>query len=397
MNTMGAWELPEEFRMLQQTTRDFMKREVRPVEDTLPHDAVELPPEKLAPLQAKAKSLGLWCAHIPVEYGGGGLNLLGQAVIAEEASRCKMGAYIPACGAFGARMGHNPPNVIFLGTRQQIETYALPTMHDQRKAFVAVSEPSGGSDPARAIRTRAVKKGDRYVINGTKMWITDAGNCDWGILFARTGEIGDRGGISCFIVDSNTPGISFRRIPVIRAFAPYEVTFENVEIPVENRIGEEGQGFQVAEKWLVHGRVPYAAGVLGIAQEALEMAVEWVKERETFGAKLATRQAIQFMIADSEMELQAARLLVYRAAWAGDLGREMKVAASIAKVTATETAGRVLDRCVQMFGGLGVSQEMPLERWYREMRIKRIGEGPSEVQRIVIARSLLGQAARSGR
>jgi acyl-CoA dehydrogenase len=175
------------------------------------------------------------------------------------------------------------------------------------------------------------------------------------------------------------------------------VHFENAEIPVENRIGEEGHGFKVAEKWLVHGRIPYAAGVLGVAQLALEMAIEWVKERETFGGKLASRQSIQFMIADSEMELQAARLLVYQAAWAGDLGRDMKVAASIAKVMATETAGRVIDRCVQMFGGLGVAQEMPIERWFRELRIKRIGEGPSEVQRVVVARSLLGNAARSGR
>ena len=393
LNTLGAWELPEELRMLQQVTRQFMVNDVRPVEDTLPHDAFKMPPEKLAPLQEKARSLGLWCVETPGEYGGADLNLLGQAIVAEESSRCKMGAYIRACGAFG----RDPPNVIFLGTREQIDTYAIPTMEGRRKAFVAISEPSGGSDPARAIRTRAVRKGDRYIVNGTKTWITDAGNCDWGILFARTGELGDRGGISCLIVDSKTPGISFRRIPVIRAYSPYEIHFEDAEIPVENRIGEEGHGFRVAETWLVHGRIPYAAGVLGVAQLALEMAIEWVKQRDTFGAKLASRQAIQFMVADSEMELQAARLLVYQAAWTGDLGRDMKIAASIAKVTATETAGRVVDRCVQMFGGLGVAQEMPLERWYRELRVKRIGEGPSEVNRIVLARSLLGEAARSGR
>ncbi len=393
MNTLGAWELPEELRMLREVTRQFMEEEVRPVEDTLPHDCFKLPPEKLLPLQEKAKKLGLWCVESPAEYGGAGLNLLGQAVVAEEGSRCKMGAYIRACGAFS----HDPPNVIFLATPQQIKTYALPTMEGRRKAFVAISEPSGGSDPARAIRTRAVRKGDRYVINGTKTWITDAGNCDWGILFARTGELGDRGGITCFIVDSNTPGISFRRIPVIRAYSPYEIHFIDAEIPAENRIGEEGQGFRVAEKWLVHGRVPYAAGVIGVAQLALEMAIEWVKQRETFGAKLATRQAIQFMIADSEMELEAARLLTYKAAWEGDLGHDNKIAASIAKLMATETAGRVVDRCVQMFGGMGVAQEMPLERWYREMRVKRLGEGPSEVQRMVVARSLLGDAARTSR
>ncbi len=160
---------------------------------------------------------------------------------------------------------------------------------------------------------------------------------------------------------------------------------------------KKGQGFRVADRWLVEGRLPYAAGVLGVAQLALEMAIEWVKGRETFGAKLASRQAIQFMIADSEMELQAARLLIYQACWAGDLGRDMKVSSSIAKVMATETAGRVVDRCIQMFGGLGVTQAMPLERWYRELRVTRVGEGPSEVQRAVVARSLLGDAARMSR
>ena len=173
-------------------------------------------------------------------------------------------------------------------------------------------------------------------------------------------------------------------------FVPYELTFEDVEIPVEDRLGEEGQGFALCEKWLVEGRVPYAAGTVGIAQEALEIAIAWARERTTFGSRLADKQAIQWMIADSEMELRAARLLVYQAAWEGDLGREMKTAASIAKVVGTETAGRVIDRCIQIMGALGVAKELPLERWYREMRIKRIGEGPSEVHRMVLARQLLG-------
>ena len=166
--------------------------------------------------------------------------------------------------------------------------------------------------------------------------------------------------------------------------------FDNVEVPVENRLGEEGGGFKLAEKWLVEGRVPYAAGTLGIAQAALELAIDWAKQRETFGSRLSEKQAIQWMLADSEMELRAARLLTWQAAWKADLGQDLKLDASIAKVTATETAGRVVDRCIQIFGGLGVSKEMPLERWYRELRIKRIGEGPSEVHRMVVARNLLG-------
>jgi len=387
MNPLGAWELPEELRLLQETARRFMLHEVKPVDDALPHDAFTVPKEVLLPLQEKARAAGLWCIRTPAEHGGTGLNLLGQAVVAEEAAQCRMGSYIPACGAFG----RDPPNVIFMGTREQIDRYALPTVEGKRKAFVAISESSGGSDPARAIRCRAVRDGDNYVVNGAKMWITDAGNCDWGILFARTGEMGERGGISCFIVDSDTPGINFKRIPVIRSYSPYEIHFDNAEIPVENRLGEEGQGFKTAEKWLIEGRVSYAANVIGTAQAALELAIDWALQRETFGSKLSQKQAIQWMIADSEMELRAARLLVYQSAWAGDLGRDLKVESSIAKVVATETAGRVVDRAIQIFGGLGVSQEMPLERWYRELRIKRIGEGPSEVHRMVLARHLLGR------
>ena len=161
---------------------------------------------------------------------------------------------------------------------------------------------------------------------------------------------------------------------------------------MENRLGEEGQGFALCQKWLVEGRVPYAAGTIGIAQAALEIAIDWAKQRRTFNSTLSEKQAIQWMLANSEIELRAARLLVYQAAWLGDAGKDMKVASSIAKVVATETAGRVVDRCIQILGGLGVAAELPLERWYRELRIKRIGEGPSEVQRMVVARHLLGSA-----
>ena len=385
--TTDSWELSEELRQIQDTVARFMAAEVKPAEDKLPHDAYELPDDVLGPLQDKARQIGLWCMRSPVEHGGAGLNLLGQAVVAEEAAKCRMGAYVPACGAFGA----DPPNAIWLGTPGQIQKYGVAGIRQGRKVYVAISEASGGADPARSIRARAIRKGDHYILNGSKMWITGADGADWGIVFARTGEQGDRGGITCFIVNGTPPGVSMKRIPVIRSYAPYEITFKDVEIPVEDRLGEEGQGFQVCEKWLIEGRIPYAAGTLGIAQSALQIAIDWARERETFRSKLAEKQAVQWMIADSEMELRAARLLTYQAAWVGDLGRgDLKIASSIAKVTATETAGRVVDRCIQILGALGVSQELPLERWYRELRIKRIGEGPSEVHRMVLARQLLG-------
>lgn len=385
-NDFGAWQLPDEYRQLKDVMRRFMDTEVKAVDDQLPHDAYKVPEHLLLPLQKKARELGLWCFRTPAEHGGAGLNLLGQAIVAEESARCRMGCYIWGLGAFG----DDPPNVIWMGSPAQIERYAKPTIEGKRGSFVAISEPSGGSDPARAIRCRAVRRGDRYIVNGEKLWITDAANRDWGILFARTGEQGSRGGISCFVIDAQLKGLTYREVKVIRSYSPYQLHFEDVEIPADALLGEEGKGFQVAEKWLVEGRIPYAANTLGTAQAALELAVDWVRQRETFGSRLADKQAIQWMLADSEMEIRAARLLVYQAAWLGDLGRDFKVESSIAKVVATETAGRVVDRCIQMFGGLGVSQEMPLERWYRELRIKRIGEGPSEVHRMVLARQMLG-------
>ena len=381
----GGWEMPQELVMLRDTIRRFMVEEVRPVEDRLPHDAYTPEPEALRALQAKARSLGLWLFETPAEHGGAGLSLLGQCVAAEEAAKCRMGMYIAGAGAFG----FDPPNVIWKGTPHQ-QRFARRDVENGTKAFVAISEPSGGSDPGRSIQTRAVKKGDRYVINGTKIWISGAGMADWGIVFARTGDVPGRGGITSFVVDKSRPGISLSKIPVIRSYAPYEVHFQDYEVPEEDRLGEEGQGFKLAEAWLVHARPPYAAATIGVAQAALQIAIDWVRQRRTFGAHLADRQAIQWMIADSEIELRAARLLVYQAAWNADLGRDIKVDASACKVYGTEVAGRVIDRCIQMLGGMGVAQELPLERWYREARIRRIGEGPSEVHRMVVAREILG-------
>ena len=340
----GSWELPEEFRMLQDTVRRFVEKEVRPVEDRLPHDSPGAPADELRTLQEKARALGLWALQTPRQFGGAGLSVLGQVVVAEEAAKCRTGAFFPAAGA--------------------------------GRAFTAISEPSGGSDPARAIQCRADRDGDHYVLNGTKMRTTHAGTADWGIVYARTGAPGDRAGISCFIVESSTPGLTKRPIEVMNSYSPYELHFEDALVPVTNRVGPEGGGFSLASEFLVQGRIVYASGPIGIAQYALELAIDWVKQRQVFGSVLADKQAIQFMLADSEIELRAARLLVYQAAWSADLGRDVRVEASIAKVFGTETAFRVLDRCMQMFGAMGLSKEMPLERW-------------SEVQRMIVARELL--------
>jgi acyl-CoA dehydrogenase len=385
-DSFGAWELPKELQDLRSLAASFMTNEVRPAEHGLDPDAWELPADVLDRLQAKARQAGLWCVESPTAYGGAGLNLLSLVLVAEEAAKCRMGAYVPAGGAFG----WDPPNVIFDGTEDQIQQWAVPTIENGIHTFVAISEPSGGADPARAIRTRARRDGSDWVINGSKTWISKATESEWGIVFARTGdEPGGSGQISAFIVPADAPGLSMSRIPVIRSWEPSELTFEDVRVPAENLLGEVGRGFELAQRWLVNNRVTYAAGCIGVANAALDLAIDHVKNREVHKSMLADKQAIQWMIADSEIDLRAARLLTYQAAWKGDLGQDFKVDASIAKVFASEAAGRVVDRAVQMLGGLGVAKEMPTERWYREIRIKRIGEGPSEVHRMVIARDIL--------
>lgn len=384
MDLTGNWDLPEEYKMLRETVRRFMEKEVRPAEDQVAHDANALPPEVGARLQQRARQMGLWCMQTPAEYGGAGLNLLGQCVVAEEAAKCRMGLYFPAAGSFG----QDPPKVIFRGNRQQIERYGMRTVQEGLSTFVAISEPSGGSDPARSITTRAQRQGDRYIVNGAKMWISYIDQADWGVLYARTGEAGDRGGITAFVIDPKRKGIELRRIGLMRSHQPYEVHFDNYEIPVEDRLGEEGQGFALAEEWLVHARVPYAAASIGVAQASLELALNWARQRKTFGQPLSERQAIQWMMVDSEMDLRSARLLTWQAAWKGDRGENIKTEAAIAKVYATEAAGRVVDRCMQVLGAMGMTHEMPMERWYRELRIRRVGEGPSEVQRMLVAREL---------
>ena len=382
-----GFQLPEELILLRDQIRRFMRERVKPIEDKLPHDATGCSTEDRAYLRSLAEEIGLTRLTVPEEFGGNPVSAMARVIIAEESAKCRLGAYAPALGAFGG----GPPNIIWSGTRAQIERYGLPCVEGRMRAFVAITEPTGGSDPRNNISTRAVKQDDRWLLTGRKMWITGAKGADYGIIFARTSDGSERAPpqITAFIVEPGFPGIEFNEIGVIRALSPYEIVLDNCEVPEENVLGAVGQGFGVAQSWLVDARIPYAAGCIGIAQEALDMACGWVKQRPTRGGMLADKQALQWMIADSEVELRAARLLVYEAASKVDAGQLAKVDASVCKLFGTETAGRVVDRAIQMFGGMGVAKEMPLERWYRELRVKRIGEGPSEVHRMVIARDKL--------
>ncbi|ALC14171.1 acyl-CoA dehydrogenase family protein [Sphingopyxis sp. 113P3] len=378
-------ELPFELEMLRDTVRHFVRSEVAPVEAKLSLDQAKLDPDQQAALQARARELGLWALATPKRLGGAGLDVLAQTIVAEEAAKCRLGAFFPAAGAIGG----DPPSVLFHGTAEQFETYGRPIVEGRMpKAFTAISEASGGSDPARAIQLRAERDGDYYVLNGTKTWITHADRAHWGVVYARTGEPGRRDGISCFIVEIGTPGFTRSRIPVMIANSPNELHFDNARVPVANRIGEEGGGFALADDFLTRGRITYGAGPLGIAEEALRLTIEWAKERRVFGGLLAEKQGPQWMLADCRLALDAARLLIHRAARKVDRGEPARAEAAMAKWSATEAAFKTLDTCIQLFGGMGVSCELPLERWFRELRIKRLGEGATEIQRMIVARSL---------
>jgi acyl-CoA dehydrogenase len=384
-----GFDLSEELQLLSDALGDFVAREIRPVEADLDPTLREIPRERLEPLQAKAREAGFWCFEAPLEYGGGGLGAFEMTVVHEQASKHQYAFPTPGGGVFG----YSPPVVLYRGSEEQIERYVRPTIDRGLIGFTAISEPTGGSDPARAIRTVAARKGDRYVLNGRKMWATNADVGDYGVIYARTDTATGRAGISAFVVDAGTPGMEVRSVPVLRNHWTTEVTLEDVELPLESLIGEEGQGFALAQEWMVRGRLMLAAQAVGVAEEAVRLAVDWAKKRETFGALLSTRQGVQFPLADSVTELTAARWLTWRAAWKYDQGDDARLESSMAKLYATEMGFRVVDRAIQILGGMGVSKEMPLEHWLRDLRVTRIVEGASEIHRFLIARDLFGAAA----
>ena len=390
MEQEKGYVLPEELRLLRDQVGQIIREEIMPIEQRLDPDAPDIPQEDYWRIARKVQAAGLWCMDSPAEYGGGGLGTFAMCVVVEEMSQHRMGLYNAGCGVFG----RTPPSAIYGGTREQIEKYVVPTLKNGWHTFYAITEPSGGSDPANAIQCRAVRQGDNYVINGTKIFISHAHEAEWGVLFCRTNPKAGREGVSCFVIEKGTPGFVARPIRTIRTSAlPNEVHFEDCVVPATQMIGEEGKGLSLAFDLLTKARFPYSAGNLGVGVAAHKMAIAHAQERKTFGELLARRQAIQWMIADAEVELRAARWLIWDGAWKADRGEDCRVEASIAKLYSSEVLARVIDNAVQIHGGYGVSKEFPLERWYREARIRRIGEGPSEVHRMVISRDLLRKNA----
>lgn len=385
-------QLTEEQEMLTAMVRRFVREEIVPLEIKLDTDADSLDPDDEARLTQIVREMGLYGMGIPPEYGGPELDMVTTTLLAIEMSQHRAGLYVPCYGVFGgAGLAQ-----LFEADDTQKERYLFPTLRGEKKGFFGLTEPSGGSDPARAIQTRAVKDGDDWVINGAKIFISGADNADYGLVFARTSPEKGRGGVTCFIVDTDTPGFHVRRIVHTLRSARYatELQFEDMRVPAANVLGEVNKGFSIANDRLSRQRIPYSAGCIGVAIKAHELALEYAKVRETFGAPLSSRQAIQWMLVDNELDIQQARWATLEAADRADRGEPFRKEAAMAKLIATEAGSRVVDRCMQIHGGYGVTKDFPFERWFREMRIRRIGEGPSEVQRHIIARDILGSSLR---
>ena len=379
-------ELPEELKLLKQTVRTFVDRELIPIE-MHSMDGSSLRPEIRADLERKAKELGLWLLDVPTEYGGQGLGLLGMVVVWEEVTRS---IALPPRGP--GVFGPDVKPVLFTLTPAQKEKYLYPVLRGEKTTAFAQSEPDAGSDPG-AMRTTAVRKGDHYVINGYKRWITKAEDADFLQLVAATDRSkGSRGGLSMFLVDTDAPGVKIvRRTPTMMSDMPCEVALDDV--PVENLIGREGDGMRQAQSWITAGRLYQACRGLGVASRCLELAIGYARQRVTFGAPLADRQAVQFMIADSFMEHHMVQLMVYSLAARTDAGVAARHESYMAKIAGTELGFRVADRCMQIHGGVGLATEMPISQMWRDARSFMITEGPVEVMRMALAREIFrGQA-----
>lgn len=379
---MVDFTLSTEEREIRQWVRTFVDREIKPLEpEVLRRERAGQPgltTGELDALRQKAKESGFWGVQTPVEYGGMGLSAVMSALVEAELGR----SFVQFS------FGGYADNILYHGNEEQRERYLLPTIAGERKSCFAITEPGAGSD-AKNIRTRAVKDGSDWVINGEKTFITGGNEADFTMVFAVTDpDKGAEGGVTCFLADRDM-GWKSEYIDTMGEWGPASLIFENVRVPEENILGEVGGGFALAMQWIGRGRYMLPARALGACERMVEMAIEQAKNRSTFGAPIADRQAIQWMLADSNVEIEALRWLVLHAAWQVDAGFDSRHAQSIAKLYGGTKANEIVDRVMQIHGGMGYTRELPIERWYRELRLLRIYEGTDEIQRRTIARNLL--------
>ncbi|MEV4320128.1 acyl-CoA dehydrogenase family protein [Actinocrispum sp. NPDC049592] len=370
------FDLTAEQALIADTVRDFAETELYPHED-LVERLDEVPPELARDIRAKALAAGLYAPNMPAELGGGGLDAVGVTLVERELGRA---------GYALQMLVARPSNILLACQGDQIDTYLLPAIRGERHDCLAMTEPGAGSD-VRSMRTRAERQGGEYVINGTKHFISHADLADFVILFARADA-----GISCFLVDTNAPGLTVRRGSQCvshRGYHQCELIFEGCRIPAKQLLGVEGRGFELMGEWLGASRLTVAAASVGRARRVLDMAIAWAATRKQFGRTIGSFQGVSFALADLVCELEAAELLTLRAAWKQDNGGMTDQDAAMAKLFASEALGRITDQAVQVFGGMGLMAELPVERFWRDARVERIWDGTSEIQRHIIARSLL--------
>ena len=371
-------DLNEEQILLQRTVRDFAEAEVKPHAREL-DETGHFPRETFR----KAAELGLTGVAIPESEGGAGMDYICYGIMIEEIAR--------VCASTSVVL--SVQNSLYcdpihrFGTDAQKEKFLVPFARGEKIGCYALTEPQAGSNAA-ALATKAVRKGDAYVINGTKAWITNGGAADAALVYVNTQPEKGEKGITALVVEKGTRGFAVGKEEKklgINATACTELSFSDCEVPLGNRIGNEGEGYKVALSTLDGGRIGIAAQATGIAQGAFEAALSYAQQRQAFGHPISDFQAIQFMLADMATELDAARLLARRAAWKQDSGARFTMEASIAKLFASEMSTRVTHKAIQIHGGYGYSREYPVERNYRDARITEIYEGTSEIQRLVIS------------
>ena len=378
------YQLPEELRMLKETVRRFVDRELIPVENGS-LDGPKLRADLQAGLEEKAKAVGLWLYDVPAEYGGQGLGLLARAVVWAELART---VALPSRAAYV--FGPNVSPILYFLNDEQKQRYLHPVLEGRLRHCFAQTEADAGGDPG-AMRTTAVRDGDHYVINGTKRFITGAGDADFAQVFAATDrEKGSRGGISAFLVDMDTPGVRLlRQQETMMHDRPWEIAFEDVRVPAGNRIGEEGEGFRFAQNWITAGRIRHGARGIGVIERCLELGASYAQQRVTFGRKLAERQAVQWMLVDSHADLHMLRLMVYDAAARHDAGEDVRYDSYIVKYFGDTKSFEAADKCMQIHGGLGLTTDLPIERMWRDQRSFIITEGPTEILKMALARHVL--------
>ena len=371
-------QLTEEQALLQKTVREFAESEVKPLAKEI-DETGRFPRETFK----KAAELGLTGIAFPEIEGGAGFDHIAYSIVIEEISRC--------CASTGVIL--SVQNSLYcdpvhrFGSEEQKKKFLLPFARGEKIGCYALTEPQAGSNAA-ALQTKAVKKGDTYVLNGTKAWITNGGAADAAIVYVNTDPPKGEKGITALVVEKGTPGFKVGKEEKklgINATACCELVFADCEVPAANRIGNEGEGYKVALSTLDGGRIGIAAQATGIAQGAFEAALDWSQQRMAFGHPISQFQAIQFMLADMSTEIDAARILVRKAAWKQDTGARFSMDAAMAKLFASEMVTRVAHKAIQIHGGYGYSREYPVERAYRDARITEIYEGTSEIQRLVIS------------